>query len=146
MLEFNFVFGNLGYEICKKLRDEIFGRELFDEYESGSFHFVGYDKLEQIGVGRLRKVSDTDYEIAYIGLKDGYRRQYVGDLIMKALADKAQREGAKEAFVEAPVELVPFFEYEDYEKVGKEYEKDGSTYIKMRIDLTYHHKCRGCKG
>jgi len=146
MLEFNFVYGDMGYEICKSLRDEIFGAELSDGKEGESYHFVGYDKLVQIGVARLRKITDESYEIAYVGLKDGYRRQYVGDLVMKALADKAQRMGAKEAFVTTPIELIPFFEYEDYEKVGEAYAENGKKLIKMRIDLTYKHKCRGCKG
>lgn len=146
MLAFSYVFGDMGYEICKGLRDEIFGKEISDGKENEAYHFVGYEKTKQIAVARLRKITDESYEIAYVGLKPDYRRQMVGDLIMRALADKAQRMGAKEAVVEAPVSLVQFFEYEDYTAFGEEFIKDGVKCVKMKIDLTYRHKCRGCKG
>ncbi len=146
MLEFNFVYGSMGYEICKNFREGILGTSATDEKEDESFHFVGYDKLEQIGVARLTKINDLIYEISYVAVKDGYRRQFVGDLIMRALADKAINLGAKEAVLNSPVALIPFFEYEDYKTIGKIYEVDGEKYVKMTKDLTVPQKCKGCKG
>lgn len=145
MLEFNFEYGDIGYELCKDLRNELFGKVLTDDKEGASFHFVGYDKLEQIAVARLTKISDECYEIAYVAMKPAYRRQYVGDLIMKALADKAERLGATKTVVDAPCDLIPFFEYENYKKIGTEFLKDDILCVKMVKDLTVKTGCGGCK-
>ena len=145
MLEFNFVYGDMGYEICRDLRQEVFGEDCFDDRESVSYHFVGYDKLVQIGVARLTKLTEKIYEISFVAVKDGYRRQFVGDLIMRALQDKAYNLGALETVVKAPVELKTFFEFEYYRAEGDEFSENGKKYIKMTNDLTVKHECRGCK-
>lgn len=151
MLEFKFVKGILGYELTKTLREEIFKDELniqktTDELDEESYHFVGYDKLAQISVARLSKLSEKIYKISFVGIKKDYRRQLVGDLIMRALADKARTLGATTILVDAPKELIGFFEFEGYTKTETKFTKDNKEYIVMEKDATVIQKCGGCQG
>ena len=88
----------------------------------------------------LSPLSETVCRIDFVGVREDYRRQFVGDLVIKAIEDKAKNLGIKTAVLETPDTAVPFFEFEDYENMGKT--EDGKT--KMRKDLTKEHKCRGC--
>lgn len=143
MLEFTFVYGEMGYELSRDLRNSVFGAELSDEMENNSYHLVGYDKTKQIAAGRLTMLTETVCHIDFIAVMEEYRRQFVGDLAIKALEDKAKSLGAKEAIADAPFEAVPFFEFEHYEKDG-EHKKSGKMCAIMRKDLTKEYKCRGC--
>ncbi len=143
MLEFTFVYGEMGYELSKELRNRVFGTELTDEAEDASYHLVGYDKTEQIAAARLTMLTETACHIDFIAVAEGYRRQYVGDLAIKALEDKAKSLGAKEAIADVPEDSVPFFVFEHYEKDG-EREKFGKLCSIMRKDLTKVYKCGGC--
>ena len=102
MLEFTFVHGELGYELSKDLRNSVFSAKLSDEMENNSYHLVGYDKTKQIAVARLTMLTETVCHIDFMAVKEDYRRQFVGDLAIKALEDKAKTLGAKEAIADAP--------------------------------------------
>lgn len=149
MLEFRFIFGNNGYEISKDMRKSIFADELGytcvrDKYEDKSYHFVGYEKTQQISVGRLTPLGERAFKISYIGIKKDYRRQYVGDLIVRALADKAVALGGTSLFAEVPADVQKFFEFEDFEIYGDKFTKDSKEHVMMKKDLLKTHKCRGC--
>jgi N-acetylglutamate synthase-like GNAT family acetyltransferase len=145
MLEFTFVYGKNGYELSKELRDNVFGAELTDEYEGQSYHLVGYDKTRQIAAARFTMLTDAVCRIDFVAVSEDYRRQYVGDLAIKAIEDKAKSLGAKEAVADVPTDIMPFFEFEDYEDSGKERERSGKKCVIMRKDLTKVYKCRGCR-
>lgn len=140
MLEFTFVYGENGYLLSRDLRNKVFGREVSDEKEESSYHIVGYDKTEQIAVGRFFVTDEVLCRIDFVGVREDYRRRYVGDLVIKAIEDKAKTMGAKTAVLEAPESALAFFRFENYEAIEKT--ADNST--KMRKDLTKEHKCRGC--
>ena len=144
MLEFTFVFGENGYELSRDLRNDVFGVELCDEYEGKSYHLVGYDKTRQIASARLTMLADDVCCVGFVAVSKDYTRQYVGDLAVKAIEDKAKSLGAKEAVAYAPLEVVPFFEFEHYEDTGEEKENCGRKCRIMRKDLTKVYKCRGC--
>lgn len=145
MLEFTFVYGENGYALSKDLRDDVFGSVITDEYEGDSYHLVGYDKIKQIAAARFTMQKEDVCHIDFVAVKEDYRRQFVGDLVIKAIEDKAKSLGAKEAIAAAPQEVVPFFEFEYYEDSGKVRNKYGKECKIMRKDLTKEHKCRGCK-
>ena len=142
MLEFTFVYGNMGYELSKDLRNRIFGNDCFDESEDISYHIVGYDKTRQIAVGRLTIAGGEVCSIGFVAVDEEYRRQYVGDLVIKAIEDKARTEGCVRAELYSPDEAVPFFEFENYKKTG---EKNEKNYAKMGKNIAVLHKCGGCK-
>ena len=143
MLEFTFVYGEMGYELSRDLRKAVFGAELCDENEKNSYHLVGYDKTEQIAAARLTELTEEVCRLDFIAVREDYRRQFVGDLAVKALEDKARALGAVEAIAYAPAEVVPFFEFEHYERDG-EHECFGKMCRIMRKDLRKEYKCGGC--
>ena len=140
MLEFTFVYGENGHMLTKELTKEIFGRELsYDDDGAEAVYIVGYDKITQIAAGRFLMKSETVCRIDFVGVREDYRRQYVGDLVIKAIEDKAKSLGIKTAVLESPRTALPFFEFEGYENLG-----ETEDVIKMKKDLTKEHKCRGC--
>ena len=150
MLEFKFIYGGNGFKVSKDLRKSVFCDELgekdySDGFEDSSYHFVGYDKIVQISAARLTQISDADFKISYVAVKKDYRKQYVGDLVMRALADKAVSMGGISIILEAPLPEKGFFEFEGYEEYGADFEKNGKLYIMMKKDLTKIQPCRGCK-
>lgn len=149
MLEFRFIYGENGYKLAKDMRTQIFSGELgFDDITDGledtSYHFIGYDKLTQIGIARLTQLDEENFTVSFVAVKEDYRRQYVGDLIMRALADKAATLGGRYITVATPLSEQGFFGFEGYEPAGEEYLKDGKPFIKMKKDLTKVQPCRGC--
>ncbi|MDD6735806.1 MAG: GNAT family N-acetyltransferase [Clostridiales bacterium] len=149
MLEFRFIYGENGYKLSKDMRDTVFGDELgmavlSDDAEETAYHFIGYDKTVQIAAARLSELGETCFKIDFVAVKKDYRRQFVGDLVMRALADKAVSLGGTRIIAESPTEIKGFFEFEAYEAYGDEFEKDGRKYIMMKKDLTKVQPCRGC--
>ena len=148
MLKFQLIYGENGYKITKDLRKKLFADELGWEYtddlESDSWHIVGYEEIHQMGIGRMTEVDDETYQVSYVALEKYYRRQMVGDLVMRALADKAERLGAKYMTADVPISLKAFFEFENYEVCGEEFTKNNELHIPMKKDLTKKMPCRGC--
>ena len=150
MLEFRFIAGENGYKIAEDMRKRIFSDELGmseyrDELEEFSYHFIGYEKIVQIGISRLTQLDEHNFSIAFVGVKEDYRHQYVGDLIIRALEDKAKSLGGKAMYLETPVLQKGFFAFEEYKEYGDEIDKDGMPHIRMKKDLTIPRKgCGGC--
>lgn len=150
MLEFKFIYGENGYKIAEDMRQKVFRDELGmaeirDEIEEFSYHFVGYEKTVQVGVARLTQLDARNFNIAFVAVNKDYRRQYVGDLIMRALADKAVALGGTAIYIEAPALEKEFFEFEGYETYGDGFIKDNIPHIRMKKDLTkVQRNCRGC--
>lgn len=149
MLEFKFIYGENGYKIAEAMRKQVFSGELdmaetTDAFDEKSYHFIGYDKTVQIGIARLAQLDEKNFAISFVAVKEDYRRQYVGDLIMRALADKAVALGGMYVTLVAPVSTRGFFEFEGYEPSGEEFSENGIDFIKMKKDLTKVQHCRGC--
>ncbi len=149
MLEFKFIYGENGYKIAEAMRKKVFSDELgfcetTDLLENNSYHFIGYDKTVQIGIARLTKLDEMNFTISFVAVKDDYRRQYVGDLIMRALADKAVALGGRYITIVTPVSEQGFFEFEGYELTGEEFSENGKLFVKMKKDLMKIQPCRGC--
>lgn len=150
MLEFKFITGEIGYEVAKISRNKIFADELGytvsrEDADLDAYHFIGYDKACQIGSCRLNRIDDEYYRVSYLGVISDYRRQYVGDLIIRAVQDKVLNLGGKYIVLESPVRVKGFFEFEDYEAFGDTYTVDGEEYVKMKKDITIVRPCRGCR-
>ena len=150
MLEFKFILGEIGYKVAevsraKIFRDELGYTEISDSFDENALHFVGYDGIVQVGSCRLVKLDEEYFSVSYLGVMPDYRRQYVGDLMMRALQDKVLSLGGKYIVLESPVEVKDFFVFEDYEPMGEAFSVDGRDYIKMKKDVTIVRPCRGCK-
>lgn len=149
MLEFKFVYGENGCKLAMDMRKEVFAAEfgmsvISDENDGGAYHFVGYDKTVQVAAARLFEIADSCFKIDFTAVKKDYRRQHIGELVMRALADKAVSLGGKSIILEAPIDLMPFFEREGYASYGGEFDKDGRKHTMMKKDLSIIRCCCGC--
>ena len=149
MLEFKFVYGENGCKLAMDTRNEVFAAEMgmntiSDDNDNGAYHFVGYDKTVQVAAARLYEIADSCFKIDLAAVKKNYRRQHIGELIMRALADKAVSLEGRSIILEAPLDLKPFFLREDYVPYGDEFDKDGRRYIMMKKDLSKIRLCCGC--
>lgn len=146
MLEFKFIYGQDGYEASENLRNEVFGNvsAATDERDGAAYHFIGNDKTVRIACARLLEITDFHFAADFVAVKKEYRHMYVGDLVMRALADKAAALGGTDIILESPTEIRGFFEFEGYEAFGEFFEKDGKEHIMMKKDLTKITPCRGC--
>ncbi len=141
MLEFRYIFGENGYKIAEATRKSIFCDELGmaeirDGLDDRSYHFIGYERIEQIASARLTESDEKNHIVSYVAVRKDYRRQFVGDLIMRALADKVKRMGGKRISLTACADVKGFFEFEGYEQVGEAFFENGRECIKMEKDLT----------
>ena len=150
MLEFKFILGETGYKVaevsrCKVFHEELGFDEISDNFDMDAYHFVGYDKICQVGSCRLVQLDEEYFSVSYLCVIPEYRRQYVGDLIMRAICDKVLSLGGKYIVLETPVSVKGFFEFEDFEAMGDVFMVDGKEYVKMKKDVTIVRPCRGCK-
>ena len=150
MLEFKFIMGETGRKVAEVSRSKVFFDELgYKQLEDGldgdAYHFIGYDKACQIGSCRLNKIDDEYYRVSYLCVIPDYRRQYVGDLIIRAICDKVRSLGGKYIVLESPCEVSGFFEFEDFEADGESFTADGVKLVKMKKDVTVIRPCRGCR-
>lgn len=140
MLEFKQIYGADGAKRAERLRTEIFGDlGAENEIDARAWHIVGYEEKSIIGAARLYPIGDGVFEIDLVGVCDKMRREYIGDLMMKTLQDKAVSEGGFVTEVRSPEETVGFFKRLGYEETGS---ADGVLF--MRKDLT--KVCRACCG
>lgn len=138
MLEFKQIYGADGAKRAGKIRTEIFGDSgAENEIDARAWHIVGYEEENIIGAARLYPIGEGVFAIDLAGVSDKMRREYIGDLMMKTLQDKAVSEGGFITEVCSPEETVGFFEKLGYERTGS---ADGKLF--MRKDLT--KICRAC--
>ena len=139
MLEFKQLYGVDGAAAALPVLTATFGKIEEDGFDAAAWHIVGYDAGVLIGAARLRRVGDGVFAIDRVAVKDGMRGEYIGDLMMKTLQDKAVSEGGYMTTVTTPAKTRGFFEKLGYELSGAAF-ADGEAV--MRKDLT--KVCRSC--
>lgn len=151
MLEFKLIYGLEGYEKAKGIRDEVFIVEQgfpydYDEKDDISFHIVGYDKEKTIAAARLYKRDDGFFVIGRVVVKKDYRKQYIGDTLLRALEDKVVNQMGTFVVVMAIESAVGFYEKEGYQKTGKTEVEEGLLHFEMVKDLSKPFKRCDCCG
>jgi len=150
MLEFKLVYGKDGYEITKELREKVFMKEQgfsydADELDETSWHIAGFDKGNVIAAARMYKKAEGVFVIGRVAVDKEYRRQYIGDTLLRALEDKAVNQKGWLIEINSQETAVEFYEKEGYEKTGKTHDEEGVLHFGMTKDLTKPFKrCDGC--
>ena len=150
MLRFKIVYGKEGYMLAKGIRETVFLEEQgfpydYDENDEISYHIAGWDGDRLIASGRLFAIADGIYTIGRVAVDKDYRKQYIGDTIMKALEDKAVGLGAGVIELHAQEAAVGFYEREGYVPEGDAVIICGARHQKMVKDMTKINPCGGCK-
>ena len=90
-----------------------------DDFERESFHLMTCKDSEIIGVGRLHLNSDVEAQIRYMAVKENYRDQGIGSLILKELEKRAKVLGAKYIILNSRANVVRFYEKNSYQTIKK---------------------------
>ncbi len=115
--------------------------EEFDDLDTTAMHMLVFDGYTPIGTGRVM----LDGEKAVIGrlavLKD-FRREGIGDLIVRLLIRKAFDSGAKTQSLHAMTYCVDFYKKVGFEVISDEYLEVGIPHVTMER----HGDVFGCGG
>ncbi|WMJ22013.1 GNAT family N-acetyltransferase [Paludicola sp. MB14-C6] len=109
-----------------------FSEELeFDAIDNIAHHLCIYNENEEpIATARLFCEKDV-YHCGRICIIKEYRGTGLGEIIMKALEEKARELNAAELELSAQVRVKPFYEKAGYQSVGAEYMDEHCPHIRM---------------
>lgn len=124
------------------LRREVFIEEQgfaseFDEIDATAWHVLISDQSIPCGTGRIFEdpAGSGAYHLGRIAVKQSYRKQGVGSLILKSLEEKAAQLGAKEFSLSSQVQARGFYEKAGYQAYGEEYMDQHVPHIAMKKPL-----------
>jgi predicted GNAT family N-acyltransferase len=109
----------LRWEVLRKPWNQPKGSEK-DNAEEISIHIMALDeKNECIGVSRLQKNSEEEYQVRFMGVRDDQQGKGVGKLLMNYLEGKAKSLGAKKIILQSREIALPFYLSIGYEMKEK---------------------------
>ncbi len=111
---------NLRWRILRAPWCEPRGSEI-DDLEDRCFHVMVTDGSKSIGIGRLQYNSDSEAQIRYMAVDDGYERQGIGKMIVEALEEEALKTKHHNIVLDAREPAVGFYENLGYEIKEKSY-------------------------
>ena len=89
------------------VRNAVFGRGL-DDLDGLSWNVLVFQDSVPVGTGRIWW-QDGSFRVGDIGVLESFRRQRLGDLVLRLLLFKAQSHSAKEVRLLCPRDLTGFF-------------------------------------
>lgn len=132
-------FNDAEFEYVKAIRTEVFTEEQganaseeFDAYDKTAVFALLYDKDKAVATARLAQ-TDNGFKIGRIAVLKQYRGKGLGAVIVRAVCEKAAREGAKTVFVDAQNYAVPFYEKLGFKVIGNQIFDRGLPHIPMRL-------------
>lgn len=132
-------FNDAEFEYVKAIRTEVFTEEQganaseeFDAYDKTAVFALLYDKDKAVATARLAQ-TDNGFKIGRIAVLKQYRGKGLGAVIVRAVCEKAAREGAKTVFVDAQNYAVPFYEKLGFNVIGNQIFDRGLPHIPMRL-------------
>jgi|ERR1041385_7273283 predicted GNAT family N-acyltransferase len=94
-----------------------------DDAENSSIHVMALNENEEcVGVSRLQKNSEEEYQVRFMGVRKDQQGKGIGKLLMDYLEEKAKKTGAKKIILQSREIAVPFYlsiGYEVKEKTFK---------------------------
>lgn len=142
-----------------ELRKGVFQQELGWEQEQDhdlmdnyAFHLVLLLNDIPVATGRITYGSVGNARLGRICVKKEYRRQGIGDGLVKVLDYKASQMGMQYSSVETVPELEKFYGRIGYQKTGETLSKNGMELMIMQKECNdgtrenCSHQCPGSKG
>ncbi|SDH72427.1 Predicted N-acyltransferase, GNAT family [Alteribacillus persepolensis] len=127
---------------CFRVRFEVFVKEQhvpeaeeIDEYDDTAWHFAAYEDDQPIGTGRLRFL-DGYGKVERICVLASHRHTGAGKLIMDAIEQKAQQEGAEKMKLHAQTTAAGFYEKLSYDVTSGEFMDAGIPHVEMKKQLS----------
>jgi predicted GNAT family N-acyltransferase len=121
------VWGPGELELIFQIRDEVFVHEQHltddarhDPDDAESIHFLAFSGAEPVGTGRLTMYG-REAQIAWVATRSSHRGTGIGKAIMRAMIDRARREGAEYVMLNAQTHAIGFYEELGFRTVGTEF-------------------------
>lgn len=141
---------------ARDLRRQVFQQELgleayadMERMDSYCCHLVLKLGEVPVATGRLSYASLGVAKLSGICVLKKYRRQGIGDGLVKVLDYKASQLGMRYSTVDAAEELVPFYQRIGYQPSGEKFTKWGLTLVPMKKETNdgtrenCAHQCPG---
>ncbi|MBO0585981.1 GNAT family N-acetyltransferase [Sporosarcina sp. E16_8] len=120
MFEVRFATSDLEQEDAFSVRRKVFVEEQgvplnleLDHFDKTAAHFVVYSSESPIGAGRIREINDGIGKVERVCILAEYRGKHLGNLVMHALEEHAEKTDMNKIILNAQSYAVPF-----YEKLG----------------------------
>lgn len=128
------------FETVKQIRTAVFTEEQgadakteFDSFDSSSDFVLLYTRDEPVGTARL-VMTDKGWKIGRIAILKAHRGKGLGNLIVRAVLDRAFERGADTVYVDAQNYAVPFYEKIGFRVIGAELYDRGLPHMPMVIE------------
>ena len=122
------------------IRESVFGRGA-DDLDAASWNVLVYQDSVPVATGRIWW-QDGAFRLGDLGVLEGFRRQRLGDLVLRLLLYKAQNHAAREVRLRCSRETAGFFS-----RLGrKEIPSDDPDTVEMMIpgDQIDLDTCKNC--
>lgn len=128
------------FKAVKNIRSSVFTREQgadavseFDELDDKADFALIYEADNPVATARL-VMTDKGFKIGRIAVLKEYRGRGLGDLVVRAVLDKAFEQGTACVCVDAQNYAVPFYEKIGFKVIGEEILDRGLPHIPMCIE------------
>ena len=109
--------------------------EELDEADATATHAVALHRGQVIGTGRLVVLEDATAQIGRMAVRQSWRRQGVGGLILQSLEEEARAQGLTSAILHAQEYVKSFYAAHGYHEHGETFLEVGIPHIEMRKQL-----------
>jgi predicted GNAT family N-acyltransferase len=109
--------------------------EEMDGKDGAATHLVAYDGDRPVGTARLREHAPGVAKIERVAVRQPFRGQGVGRLLMREVEDLARGGGMDEAILHAQTRVVDFYADLGYTRTGQVFDQAGIPHIEMRKAL-----------
>lgn len=111
----------------------------FDATDTVATHIVFYEDGAPVATGRVFAEGDSpaQYHLGRIAILKPWRKTGLGRLLMAALEDTAQKNGAASVILGAQCQARPFYEKCGYTAFGDVYDEEGCPHIYMQKELSF---------
>lgn len=106
----------------------------FDKIGAPAVFALLFEDEKIAGTARLA-VSESGYKVGRIAILKEYRGKGYGDVIVRAMLNKAFDTGADKVLVDAQTCAVPFYEKIGFSVIGEEFTDRGLPHIPMSVKI-----------
>jgi predicted GNAT family N-acyltransferase len=106
-----------------------------DEADPTAFHAVAMLGDRCVATGRLVHQGGGVGRIGRMAVDGNFRRRGIGELVLRALEDRARQEGLREIELHAQCYVESFYARHGYARLGGPFEEAGIDHVAMRKKL-----------
>lgn len=136
---------NSEFSLVQMIRTTVFtneqganANEEFDSYDDIADFALLFDDNKAVATARAVKTEDG-FKIGRIAVLKEYRGKGYGDLIVRAVIEKAFNYGFDFVLVDSQNHAVPFYEKIGFKEIGQQIIDRGIAHIPMRMERTDYY-------